>query len=142
MWTTRAVPAQDQDAITHPLPRSHTDREHKGCMVVNSALELAPHDGAFREFVAEALTGIESCFLACVKKGARRADDWVFAAGCRIGAHLLGVLMGARVLARDRPGRPLLEGVIDAALLSLDGPETSSPSQPAGPIVATAPCAP
>jgi TetR/AcrR family transcriptional regulator, transcriptional repressor for nem operon len=35
--------------------------------------------------------------------------------------HLLGVLMGVRVLARVRPERALLEGVINTVLLSLDG---------------------
>ena len=34
--------------------------------------------------------------------------------------HLLGVLMGVRVLARVRPERPLLEGVINTALALLD----------------------
>jgi TetR/AcrR family transcriptional repressor of nem operon len=35
--------------------------------------------------------------------------------------HLLGVLMGVRVLARVRPERALLEGVVGAALTLLDG---------------------
>jgi len=34
--------------------RSLSDREHKGCMVVNSALELAPHDAEFRKIIAKA----------------------------------------------------------------------------------------
>jgi TetR/AcrR family transcriptional repressor of nem operon len=34
--------------------------------------------------------------------------------------HLLAVLMGARVLARVRPERALLEGVIEPALALLD----------------------
>jgi TetR/AcrR family transcriptional repressor of nem operon len=36
--------------------------------------------------------------------------------------HLLGVLMGVRVLARVRPERSLLEGVVRTALTLLDGP--------------------
>jgi TetR/AcrR family transcriptional repressor of nem operon len=104
------------------LRRSLTDREHKGCMVVNSALELAPHDAEFREIIAEALKRIESFFLACVKKG--QADRTIGSSqpAAGLARHLLGVLMGVRVLARVRPERPLLEGVIDTALLWLDGP--------------------
>jgi TetR/AcrR family transcriptional repressor of nem operon len=104
------------------LRRSLTDREHKGCMVVNSALELAPHDAELREIIAEALKRIESFFLASVKKG--QADGTVGSsrAAAGLARHLLGVLMGVRVLARVRPERPLLEGVINTALLSLDGP--------------------
>ena len=35
--------------------------------------------------------------------------------------HLLGVLMGVRVLARVRPERALLEGIVVPALALLDG---------------------
>ena len=45
------------------------DRDRKGCMVVNSALEMAPHDSEFREVIAGSLKRIESFFLACVEKG-------------------------------------------------------------------------
>jgi AcrR family transcriptional regulator len=34
------------------LKRSLSDRERKGCMLVNAALEVAPHDGEFRKIVA------------------------------------------------------------------------------------------
>jgi TetR/AcrR family transcriptional regulator, transcriptional repressor for nem operon len=104
------------------LRRSLTDRERKGCMVVNSALELAPHDAELGEIIAEALQWIESFFLACVKKG--QADGTIGFSGPAGGLAqlLLAVLMGVRVFARVRAERSLLEGVIDTALLSLDGP--------------------
>ena len=97
------------------LRRSLGDRERKGCLVVNSALELAPHDPGFREVIAGALKQIESFFLTCVEKG--QADGTIASS-----RPALGVLMGVRVLARVRPERPLLEGVVSTALASLDGP--------------------
>ena len=104
------------------LRRSLNDRERKGCMVVNSALEVAPHDPEFRETLAETLKRIESFFLACVEKG--QADGTITSAQPAVGLaqHLLAVLMGVRVLARVRPERALLHGVIGTALASLDGP--------------------
>jgi TetR/AcrR family transcriptional repressor of nem operon len=104
------------------LRRSISDRERKGCMVVNSALELAPHDPEFREVIASALKRIESFFLACVEKG--QADGTIASSrpAAGLAKHLLGVLMGVRVLARARPERSLLEGAISTALASLDGP--------------------
>jgi TetR/AcrR family transcriptional regulator, transcriptional repressor for nem operon len=104
------------------LRRSLTDRERKGCMVVNSALEMAPHDAEFREIIAEALKRIEAFFLACVKKGQADGSIGFSRPAAGLAQHLLGVLMGVRVLARVRPERPLLEGVINTTLLSLDGP--------------------
>jgi TetR/AcrR family transcriptional regulator, transcriptional repressor for nem operon len=102
------------------LRRSLGDRERKGCMVVNSALELAPHDPEFREVIAGALKRIESFFLTCVEKGQADGTIASYRPALGVAQHLLGVLMGVRVLARVRPERPLLEGVISTALASLD----------------------
>src|SRR5882757_823186 len=37
------------------IERSISDKERKGCMLVNSALELAPHDKEFRRVVVRVL---------------------------------------------------------------------------------------
>jgi TetR/AcrR family transcriptional regulator, transcriptional repressor for nem operon len=104
------------------LRRSLGDRERKGCMIVNSALEMAPHDKEFRETIVETLKRLECFFLDCVERG--QADGTITSSQPAVGLaqHLLGVLMGVRVLARVRPERPLLEGVISTALAFLDGP--------------------
>jgi TetR/AcrR family transcriptional regulator, transcriptional repressor for nem operon len=101
------------------LRRSLKDREHKGCLVVNSALEMAPHDPEFRRSIARVLKRIETFFLICVENG--QADGSI-ACSTRpeaLAQHLLGVLMGIRVLARVRPERALLEGVVSTALVLL-----------------------
>lgn len=104
------------------LRRSLGDRERKGCMIVNSALEIAPHDREFRATIVETLKRLESFFLDCVERG--QADGTITSSqpGVGLAQHLLGVLMGVRVLARVRPERPLLEGVISTALILLDAP--------------------
>jgi TetR/AcrR family transcriptional repressor of nem operon len=102
------------------LNRSLDDREHKGCMLVNSALEVAPHDPGFRENVAGVLVRIEAFFHRCVSEG--QADGTITSSLSAedLARHLLGVLMGVRVLARVRPDRALLEGVVGPALALLD----------------------
>lgn len=106
------------------LKRSLGDRERKGCMLVNAALDVAPHDPGFLKIVSEVLAEIEAFFLACVKAG--QADGTItrsLPAGT-LSRHLLGVLMGIRVLARVRPERTLLEGVVAPSLALLDGSES------------------
>jgi TetR/AcrR family transcriptional regulator, transcriptional repressor for nem operon len=102
------------------VKRSLNDRERKGCMLVNAALDMAPHDPAFREVVAEVLVSIEAFFLACVRAG--QADGTVTRSlsAETLAQNLLGVLMGIRVLARVRPERALLEGVAAPALALLN----------------------
>jgi TetR/AcrR family transcriptional repressor of nem operon len=104
------------------LKRSIGDRERKGCMLVNAALDMAPHDPAFRKIVAEVLTDIEAFFLTCVKAGQADGSITRSLPAETLSHHLLGVLMGIRVLARVRPERALLEGVIGPSLALLDRP--------------------
>jgi len=113
------------------LQRSLNDREHKGCMLVNSALEMAPHDAEFQQIIAGVLARIESFFLGCVSAG--QADGTVTQSlpADTLARHLLGVLMGVRVLARVRPEKTLLEGVI-APALALITPLNHGPIQRSG----------
>jgi TetR/AcrR family transcriptional repressor of nem operon len=112
------------------LRRSLNDRHHKGCMLVNSALEVAPHDAELRKIVARVLTRIETFFRRCIEAGQAAGTITCALPAPNIAHHLLGVLMGVRVLARVRPDRALLEGAVSPALALLDGtdarPRTAS----------------
>lgn len=102
------------------LSRSLNDREHKGCMLVNSALELAPHDTEFLTTIAAALNRLESFFFSCIEAGQATGTITCAMPAQTLARHLLGVLIGVRVLARVRPERALLKGVIAPALALLD----------------------
>lgn len=111
----RAIAVFFEEIVKHSL----SDGDRKGCMLVNAALDVAPHDPEFRKVVAEVLVRIEVFFLACI--GAGQADGTItrsFSAET-LAQNLLGVLMGIRVLARVRPERALLEGVAAPALALL-----------------------
>jgi TetR/AcrR family transcriptional regulator, transcriptional repressor for nem operon len=108
------------------VSRSLTDREHKGCMVVNSALELAPHDTQFREIISSALDRIEVFFLKCIRAGQAGGTITRSVSARNLAQHLMAVLMGVRVLARVRPEKALLEGTIKPALALLDRTESGS----------------
>jgi TetR/AcrR family transcriptional regulator, transcriptional repressor for nem operon len=101
------------------LNRSLSDRERKGCLLVNSALEIAPHDEEFQEIIAAVLRRVEAFFLKCIRTG--QADGTITRSSSAqdLARNLLGVLMGVRVLARVRPEKALLEGVIRLALSAL-----------------------
>ncbi len=101
------------------VKRSLNDRERKGCMLVNAALDVVPHDPAFRKVVAKVLVGIEVFFLTCVRAGQAGGTVARSLPAETLAQNLLGVLMGIRVLARVRPERALLEGVVAPALALL-----------------------
>src|SRR5947208_1124043 len=80
------------------IDRSVTDPDRKGCLLVNSALDVAPHDAEIGRLVAAYLGEIRAFFkrslLAARQAGQVHKRLDVDAAS----AHLLGVVLGIRVL--------------------------------------------
>jgi TetR/AcrR family transcriptional repressor of nem operon len=106
------------------IDRSLRDRERKGCLLVNSALDVAPHDAEIGKVVAGYLEEIRAFFQRNIEAGRRAGQVARNIDAVAVSAHLLGVLLGIRVLARTRPDRALLESVARPALRLLDLPES------------------
>jgi TetR/AcrR family transcriptional repressor of nem operon len=102
------------------VARSLEDTKRKGCMLVNSALEVAPHDAEFQRVVANVLVQVEAFFRRCVEAGQRDGTISKGQSADDMARMLLGMLLGIRVLARIRPERALLEGLIRPAFVLLD----------------------
>jgi TetR/AcrR family transcriptional repressor of nem operon len=102
------------------IEHSINDQKRKGCFLVNSALEVAPHQNELGIVIADQFADIEAFFKRTIR--AAQADG---TAPRGIDAKdtarlLLGILLGLRVLARTTPNRALLEGVTRPALALLD----------------------
>lgn len=99
---------------------SLADDQRKGCLIVNSALELAPHDPEFQVALVKVLRDMEAFFHRCVKAGQDTGAISVSLPADDLARMLLGLLMGLRVLARSRPEPELLRGLVRPALALLD----------------------
>lgn len=109
-----------QDAIEaffkEVIARSLSDPDRRGCMIVNSALEVAPHDKELQLVIAAYLKEIESFFGRCLTTA---ADDGALPDSIDIADAsrlFLGILLGIRVASRANPQRALLEGMVRPAL--------------------------
>lgn len=102
------------------VERSLTDHERKGCMVVNAALEMAPHDAEFADVISKVLVDVEAFFRRCVVAGQKDGTISTAMPADDLARLLLSVFLGLRVLARSRPERKLLDGLVRAALATLD----------------------
>jgi TetR/AcrR family transcriptional repressor of nem operon len=98
------------------VERSVTDKQHRGCMLVNSALELAPYDPEFQKLVAQEMIFIEGFFRRCIEAGQKDGTISGIRPGAELAKLLLSVLLGIRVLARTRPERAVLEDAANGAL--------------------------
>jgi TetR/AcrR family transcriptional repressor of nem operon len=107
------------------VKRSLADKQRRGCMLVNSAVESAPHDAEFFDIVAVFLDEVERFFFRCVSKGQKDGTITKAQSAADLSKSLLGILLGIRVLARVRPERKLLEGLLRPVFALLD----DAPSQ-------------
>lgn len=103
------------------IDRSIKDPDRKGCLLVNSALDVAPHDAEIGKVVAGYLDELRAFFRRNIE-AARAAGQVPRTIDAEdVSAHLLGVLAGIRVLARTGAKRKLLEAVARPALDLLEG---------------------
>jgi TetR/AcrR family transcriptional regulator, transcriptional repressor for nem operon len=88
------------------------DKQRKGCMLVNSALEVAPHDPEFRRVVAAVLRNVKGFFLRSVEAGQKNGTISRLHGAGDLAELLLTVLLGMRVQARVNANRDSFERLI------------------------------
>jgi TetR/AcrR family transcriptional repressor of nem operon len=101
------------------IERSVDDKQRRGCMLVNAALELAPYDPEFQRLVTEEMVFIEAFFRRCIEAGQKDDSITDTRPADELAKLLLSVLLGIRVLARTRPQREVLEGAANGVLALL-----------------------
>lgn len=111
----RAVLAVFEGAVAAVLE----DESRDGCMEVNIALELSPHDEEVAAVVAGAFAGMEVFLRDTIERGQACGE---ISRGTDPGAAaraLLALFLGLRVLARSRPEEELLREVARQAEILL-----------------------
>jgi len=93
---------------------------HEGCFLVNTALELSPHDAEIAGVVAHGLDQTEAFFRDCLRRGRDAGEVAAAVDPVETGRALLSLFLGLRVLARSRPERPLLTSIAHQAAALLD----------------------
>lgn len=97
----------------------------RGCLLVNSALEVTPEEGAPGATLARWFTELEGFFLRCVQAGQRDGSIAPQRPAGDLARLLLGTVMGLRVLGRAGADPEIPRGMLRAALSLLDPlPET------------------
>lgn len=90
-----------------------------GCLLVNTALELSPHDSEVGEFVALSLRGVEDFFHARIK-AAQQDGSIDTALDARSTAQaLLSLFLGLRVLTRAKTRQSTIDAVTSQARVML-----------------------
>lgn len=109
------------------------DPLQRGCMLVNSALEVSPDNPELGDAVARNLELIETFFRDGLAEAEARGEVALAISRDDAARQLLALLLGVRVLARVRPERALLAGAVAPVLAALGLPPLSAGNDPAPP---------
>jgi TetR/AcrR family transcriptional repressor of nem operon len=112
------------------IARTVSDTARRGCLLVNTALEVAPHDAEIGALVASYLNDIFAFFHRNLRT-AQSVGHVRPQLRCDEAARLLqAAVLGIRVMARINPQRSLLENMAHSALglLGLRPPSSAEDS--------------
>lgn len=104
------------DAVAAALGR----KGRRGCFLVNTALELSPHDKQVAAIVADGFTETEAFFRKTIEAGQAAREIPKRIDPSETASALLGLFIGLRVLARSRPEAPLLRSIAGQAAALLE----------------------
>lgn len=90
-----------------------------GCLLTNSAVELAPHDERIAGALAEAFARVEAALQATIERGQASGEIPPDKDARKLARFLLALIQGLRVLIRARASRAQLEDAVDVALEAL-----------------------
>jgi len=82
-----------------------------GCLLINTGLEMSPHDPEIAAVVGKALEEMEGFFRTMVQRGQAAGEIAPEIDADQAARGLLALLAGLRVLSRARPDEALLRGV-------------------------------
>ena len=124
-----------QDAVTAVV--EHGARN--GCFLINTALELAPHDPKAAKVVREAFTHMEQKFFRkMIEKGRANGEIDKSVIPATTARALLSLLIGLVVLSRSRPEKLLLQSIAKQAEALLPPGDLAAldvaPSRPLAPL--------
>ncbi len=100
-----------RDAFEAVIASVLKDGARDGCLLVNTALELSPHDPEIAGIVRDGLAEMEGFFRRMVKRGQAAGEIPAGLDAVATARALLGLFIGLRVLSRSRPERALLRAI-------------------------------
>lgn len=93
------------------VERAVSGKSCDGCLVVNTALELAPHDEEIAQIVSEIFMQQEELFRATLERAITCGEVPRTLDSSRTAKTLLALSIAVLVLSRSRPDEPLLRSI-------------------------------
>lgn len=117
----QSKPAIDllREMFTGGIQSSLADPDHKGCFMVNSAIELAAHDETIGRIVADNQRTFEARLQQVIERGQQEGSINRMHSAASLATFLFNTYTGIKVLARTRPKPAALYAVMNVAMSTL-----------------------
>ena len=102
-------------AVFEAAVRRPNQNTPPGCMLVNTALELSPHDPEICRFIDRSLRAVEQFFCSRIEEAKQDGSIGEALDSCATARMLLGLLVGLRVLVRSKAPRSTIDAVASQA---------------------------
>ena len=102
-------------AFEDVIGSSRGGRNRKGCLLVNTALELSPHDPEIEKIVGDSLGEVEDFFCRMIVTAQKEGSVGSDLAPRETAQALLGLFLGLRVLVRSRPDDKVMNAILKQA---------------------------
>jgi len=111
------------------ISASLADPDRRGCLIVNTALEVAPHDPEIAILIAAYLDEIEAFFRRALVRAAAAGDLAPSVEPTDMARLLLGLVIAVRVMARTVSDRSRLDGMVRPILALIQArPDIRTPA--------------
>lgn len=96
--------------VEHITEAALQDPNRRGCLVINTAIELGPHDPEIAAIVAGHLAEVEAFFRRNLEAAVAAGEATANLSPDDAARSFCTMMFGLRVLARTRPDREMMEG--------------------------------
>lgn len=115
--SARAAVAQVLALVTNDLLN---DEQHRGCFMVNAAIELANHDNEVNNLVCQTEKQLEQAFFKVLEQGQANGEISKDKDALALARFLNNTVKGLQVSAKSTTDRPLFDDIIRVAMTVLD----------------------
>jgi TetR/AcrR family transcriptional regulator, transcriptional repressor for nem operon len=97
-----------------------SDKEHKGCFLVNAAVEVASHDPEVNKIICQSDREVEEYFFQAIKNGKEKGEIVNKQDPRALAGFILNNIKGVRVTAKSVNDKKLFEDIIDLTMSVLN----------------------
>jgi TetR/AcrR family transcriptional repressor of nem operon len=102
------------------------DEGCRGCLIANSAIELAAQDDEVATIVRAHYARMVRCFETALRNARAQGEISASIVPARTGATLFATCLGLMVISKAKPAPEVLYAIVDTAFGSLVGPAASN----------------